>query len=387
MRSKGLVTGFALATILACGWQTAEAGAKIKINDESSIDLGFRLQVQSIFTNRDFDGDGEYDPYTEWKVRRARFRLKGVVNSQVSMFFQTDVSKAAMQMIDAYIHYKPMAMLQFIVGENLVPANRQNVTSSGALMAMDFTGSSYKSMNWGMRSLHTFTTSTYKDSDSTLRTEYNVRDLGCTVFGTRDLSDDLHMKYYLGMYNGLPVGGTKDDESRMTARVQFNLGDAEGGYYNSGSYLGKKQTIGVGVSYDMQGKVATAGMEDVDYGYMSADVFAEQPLGDGSLSAELGYSTLDLGGLMDQIEGSGLYLQAGYLLPNKQWQPWFLYENWIAEVDMGSSTTLRLGLTYFIKGHNANIKIGFENFTADAPIDGTNEDAISTIMIGFYTTY
>ena len=70
--------------------------------------------------------------------------------------------------------------------------------------------------------------------------------MGVTLFGSGSLSDTSHLKYYLGFYDGIQASGSdkSDRNLRMTARAQLNLFDAEAGYYNLSTYLGKKKTLG-----------------------------------------------------------------------------------------------------------------------------------------------
>lgn len=390
MNAKLIVLGIAGASLIGFGAREAFAGAKLQINDTSSIDFGYRLQVLNIYTDKDLDGDGKWDSYDDWNVRRARLRVGSVINEHVSIFLQTDISTNTVQMIDAYIQLKRDNWLQLIVGQNMAPGSRQNLTSSGALMAIDRPGQAYKSLTWGLRAASTFNTVKFADTPG-LSGPMGVRDVGGTLFGSGSLGDNLSMKYYVGTYDGVQAAG--NDEERMAARVQFNLGDAEGGYYNSSTYLGKKRTIGVGVSFDSQKKVfAFPGATDAaDYTFLSADLFAEQPVGGGSLTFEGAFTQVDLGGKAetDHIEGSGFYAQFGYLLPNGKLQPWFLYEDWGADnsSDMGSYSLMRAGFTWFLAGQNANIKLGYENFTSGADLTAGGEDAVSSIVLGFFTNF
>ena len=59
----------------------AWAGAKLKIDDDSSIDLGFRVQAYTMMTDTDLDGDGSFDDETDFRVRRARLRAKLTVGT------------------------------------------------------------------------------------------------------------------------------------------------------------------------------------------------------------------------------------------------------------------------------------------------------------------
>ena len=387
MKRNTLVTMLAGLLLLLAATNVAYAGFKLKDDDgNEKIDLGFRLQVLGKFTEGDLDGDGSFESVSDFQIRRARFRLKGTVNEHFGMFFQTDVSGNDIQMIDAYIHLKKDAKLQAFVGQHLAPTSRQTITSSGALLAMDRPGSIYKTITWGGRGLSTFDTATYGDSDSGLRGPAQVRDTGVTVFGVNS-KDKTHFKYYIGMYDGVPAGGT--DSERLTGRLQFNFGDAEPSYYSIASYLGKKDTVGIGFSYDTQSDVASARTPLTDYTYWEADVFAEKPVGNGSVSFEAAFHNLDLDGANPQAEGDGFYVQAGYLMSNKKWQPWFLYDSWSADAasGKGSFDLWRIGVSYFMQGHNANVKFGYESFSTDANIGSSNEDTIGSFVVGLYTTY
>ncbi|MEZ4655864.1 MAG: porin [Candidatus Eisenbacteria bacterium] len=235
------------------------AGAKLEIKDGASIDLGFRVQHWTLLTQADTDGDGKWDTTVNHRIRRGRLRLNGVVNEQVSAFLQTDVTGIAgtgydARVIDAYVLFKANPWFQLYFGENMVPANRQNITSSGALLAIDRPGTTYKSLTWGGRSTYAFTNSTFGPSDSGLRGSVDVRDLGITVFGAGPINEKASFKYYAGTYNGVQAGLGSDNE-RFTARGQINFFDNESGYYNSACYLGKKKTVGIGASVDLQSEV------------------------------------------------------------------------------------------------------------------------------------
>jgi hypothetical protein len=387
MRRTTVLTVLSALVLLLLSTSAADAGFKLKDADgNEKIDLGFRLQVLGINTDRDLDGDGNFESFGDFRIRRARFRLKGTLNEHFGMFFQTDVSGNDIQMIDAYIHLKKNAKFQAFVGQHLAPTSRQTITSSGALMAMDRPGSIYKALTWGGRALSTFDTATYGDSDSGIRGPAQVRDTGVTLFGVNS-KDKTHFKWYLGTYDGTPAGGS--DGERLTARAQINFGDAESSYYNTSTYLGKKDTVGIGFSYDSQSDVAGARTPRTDYTYYEVDLFAEKPMGDGSVSFEAAYHSLDLDGMNPQAEGDGFYVQAGYLMSNKTWQPWFLYDTWSADAagGKGSFDLYRVGVSYFMKGHNANLKIGYESFSADANIGSSNEDSIGSLVVGLYTTY
>lgn len=395
---KTLLLSLAILMVASCAF----AGAKIKINDEAMVDLGFRAQFLMIHTQKDLDGDGSFDAVQNMKLRRGRLRVKGVVNEKVESFFQTEVgdfsgSGQDVRLIDAWINYKADPWAQVFFGLNMVPANRQNLTSSGALMALDRPGLAYKSLNWGGRALSTFSNATYGPSNAGFSTNGRVRDLGITLFGSGDVGDNAHMKYYLAVTDGFQPA-THDNE-QFAGRVQLNFGDAEGGYYNSSTYLGKKNTIGVGASFASQKAVGMdTGGDDIDYSYISFDGFVEKPMGEGSLTLEGGYAMLDFGdAVMDLgggstrdmmvVQGAGFYGQVGYLV-DATWQPWFEYEAWTSDdaAEAGSYTSMRFGVTYFVQGHNANFKAGIEMFKPEVAFTA-EEDQLMSAVFGAYVTY
>ncbi len=413
MSKRFLIPFLALVVVVAASGTAAIAGAKIKINDDSEIDFGFRLQTLFNSTKADIDStDGETRLETDnnFLIRRARLRVGATIGTKFAIFLQTEFNEEAsvnalggdVRLIDAFVTYKPTKYFNVIVGENMAPATRQNMTSSGALLAIDRPSMANKTLTWGLRGKHDFTISTTPQSGASLpgdetRTgifgKVGVRDLGVTLFGNPDVGDAAHLKYYVGVYDGINAQGS--DTMRMTGRVQLNLWDAESGYYNLATYLGKKKTLAFGLSYDTQSEVARVAQEvgftTFDYKLTEVDVFLDYPIGDNAITAEAAWEKMDLDGFAPSAEGDGFYIQAGYLV--KKLQPWVKYETWSSDAtSVGGNTAgdynlTSLGLSYFFHGHNANLKLGYEMFKADYALDVTGEDKVNSFVIGFFTTY
>ncbi|MGI9321517.1 MAG: hypothetical protein ACR2O5_08910 [Thiogranum sp.] len=384
-------------------FSSALVQAGVKIKDEKSgtvVDLGGRLQYLTLFNDGSFDNDVEY------KVRRARIRLGITPHPWWKMFLQTEFSNDSVnsggdvRLIDAFITFKPRDWFQLVGGERMAPASRQNLTSSGALMTVDRPGSNNYTLTWGLRGQTQFNNSAISGTRGGSVGDVSVRDLGVTLFGSTSTSDKLHFKYYAGASDGSTA--RTSDEERFTLRAQVNYGDAEPGYFGLSTYLGKKQTLAFGAAYDTQSDFAADSVtgESVDYEYWTVDAFAEQPIGPGTVTFEAAYSDLDLddtqnplgnsigdplsGGVnADQTQGNGYYAQAGYYI--NKWQPWFLYEDWDADGnnDAGDWSAYRVGLSYFFAGHNANVKVGYENTDNKTP--GQND--IQTFVLGAYITF
>ena len=140
----------------------AFAGAKIDVNDTAKIDIGFR--VQSLFISTDDDNG---NASSKFKMRRARFRLGGSVTPLVGFFMQTDIKGGNdVHIIDAFIKLKPHKLANFIVGQNMAPILRQNLTSSGGLMTIDRSSLAYKSLTWGGRAVTSMTTKVAAQTDA-----------------------------------------------------------------------------------------------------------------------------------------------------------------------------------------------------------------------------
>ena len=403
---KKIVWSVSVGTTVLLGAGYCRGGATVQIADDAKIDFGYTIQAQVVGAEKYDSADNAFESDLDAKVRRARLRASADVTSWMSAMLQTDAApgekgRAGMdwRLIDAWVALKPHELFNIYVGENLAPANRQNLTSAGSLMALDWPGVTYKTLTWGARSMYAFSTETFSDSDSGLRGESDVRDTGVTLFGSRSLGTNVHFKYYLGGYDGIQATG--GDEPRFTARVQLNFLAPEKDYYCQSAYLGKKKTVGVGASFDKQDNVTNIGtVAEVNYTFYTVDAFADLPVGKGQLTVEAAYENLDFEAESDsgtvtalpsglaQSAGDGFYVQAGYLIGGK-WQPWAEYEHWDSKSAdrKGDFDTYRVGLTYYFKGHNANVKVGYEQLRSDTGIRGTTDDTLNTVVTAFSSTY
>ena len=389
---------------------------KLQLAEDVSLSVGFLLQTHYLHNDSDLVGPRNED---EIRIRRARLRLRGDVTPYVSAVLQTEfandnlrdpnqtgMSGGDMRVIDAYINLKPMPALQLVVGEHVAAASRQNTTAAGAPMTFDRPLQNNKTLTWGTRSVAAMQTRTLGYTSAGLKGDVDVRDLGATFFGFHKLNDQLSAKHYLGAYQGSDQ--VTDDSKRFTGRLQLNLFDTEPGYFNRATYFGEKKTVGFGAAFDMQNNAAEEFETgaNVDYFWHTLDAFAEVPAGPGSLTVEGAYNNLDLdsadllanrrGSAEDplsrtparQAEGDGFYLQAGYFIPSggehtSGWQPWAMYEEWRAKDDAGSYDAFRVGLTYVWRGHNANVKLGYERVSPKA---ATQPNA-DTVALGLYLLY
>lgn len=395
---------FLILISLALAIPNSWAGMKLKISDDTDINLGFRLQSQFLSTDNKDGTTG--DTFNDFNIRRARLRLGGNVTKWMSFFIQTDKGSGSggsgfdMRLIDTFVTLNLHPMAKIYLGQHMAPAGRQITTTSGGLMAIDRPNITNYNLTWGLNGRMSFNTANFPDGNLALANDTSVRDEGVTLFGSKSMTDTFHFKYYLGAYDG--IQDTGNDNKRFIGRVQVNFLDPEPGYYNTSTYLGKKKTLGFGISYDGQDGITTdAATGEVDYRWFEIDAFAEYPIGNaGSLTFETAFMDLDLddstqfndsGTSVDvrKTQGQGWYAQTGYFLKDWNLQPWIAYEQWESDaVDSdGSFDAWRVGISYFFKGHNANIKLGYESLESDTNIGSSTEDTVNTFLIGFYITY
>jgi len=409
MRKIALLTGVLVGVLLV--WPSASwAGVELQIDQDSNLELGFRLQTQFLSsTNSQADAENEHEE--KFLLRRARIRLGGSVTKWVNFFIQVgsdseeDGSVGDAKVIDGFINLHLLEQAQIIMGEHMAPAGRQHLTSSAAMLAIDRPGITNYNLTWGLNGGAVFNTAIFDDGNLDLSGDGNVnRDIGVTLFGSTSFTETIHAKYYVGGYTGIQFMNNAEDKERVTGRVQLNFFEPEPGYYNLSTYLGEKKTVAIGASIDHQQRIArdTAKDDNINYIWYSIDAFADIPVGPGSTTFEAGYSNLDLEDSTSfrdsasgspknakETEGDGFYVQSGYYLENLNLQPWVLFERWYSDAsdDVGSWSAWRVGVSYFIKGHNANIKMGFEQFRADEKIGGTASKNIESFLIGFYVSY
>ncbi len=95
---------------------------------------------------------------------------------------------------------------------------------------------------------------------------------------------------------------------------------------------------------------------------------------------------------INATEGQGFYVQSGYYFKDWKIQPWAGYEMWRATNSLGRWNAYRLGLTYFLKGQDVNVKVGYERVDTEEDI-GSSEDVnsgkdnINTFVAGLFIRF
>lgn len=399
LRFKTSVVAAAFLALLATD---ASAEFKIKSDDGSWMAFSPRLQVWGeSFSNSGLDKETQNDFF----IRRFRLLLAGgMLDDTVTFRAQLHDGgvgedkhqnpegykfKDSSYLIEGFLGYKMEQELQMRVGLYVPPSNRTLLDGTFDQLMIDRSGLQSTSMNSGLATRYGFNRMKFKDAavlNSSGFTRADEVDMGITLWGSHDFDDNLHGKYYFGVHTGVESGEraanplatapleqlayaiNPNNNMRYSGRVQLNFMDAENGYEQGATYMGKKKTVGVGASYDTQAEVAVADISKASYDYneYELDAFAELPDNFGSTTLRAEYMAVDLGGLAPEFEGSGYNLEAGYFINKKvrngNLQPSIRYVNWKADDAKGDYNTLQAGLNYYLKGHDAKIQLAYERF-------------------------
>ena len=356
------------------------ASAHAADGDEPSIKVRFLLQpwVQSV-EDAAPSGDGLG---SEFLVRRARVILAGKVNSWIHFFYETDNPNfgkngkwdSELFTQDAFVDFRFADEFKVAVGLLLVPFTHHSRQGATTLNTLDY---------HNIYSGHYIADKVWRDTGVEAR----------GIVGGK-------LDYKVGLYNGLrnesagtPAGGTvlnPDDMPRGAARLAFNLFEAEEGFFYAGNYLGKKKIVTLGVGLDGQADATLDSQGNTAmYSAFSGDLFVDYPINDKmQLIAQTAFVYYDRGyketlgddGAIllaeDPGTGMGAFGEAGFRYD--KYQP-VVSGEWFSP-DVGREyTNLRFGLNYWLKGHNANVKL--EYGLLDATNDGKSAITLQTQLL------
>ncbi|MGB4270121.1 MAG: selenite/tellurite reduction operon porin ExtI [Spirochaetota bacterium] len=368
MKLSRLLVAIALVVGLAAPSFAADGIAKFTFGDDQYLELHYLLQVQAYSQYK--DGKPESDYWSkDTMIRRSRIIVKGQAAQGVEFFMETDapkqendnnaqadVTKNGKYLFtqDAYIDFTIAKELKIAFGHILLPFMHHNRQSAVTLLCADYTA-------------------------AIVPVGGNVwRDTGIEFRGL--LANGL-IDYRIGVWDGkdrdtTPPITNKNDMPRYTGRVQVNLKDAEEGFFYSGNYLGKKSIISFGFGVDYQQDVYVTGITKAkDYTAWTVDVYFDHPIGANNvLTLQGAYVNVKNGVFGVAAEKANMYFAEGGFLINGTWQPVARY--YYKETENGTKSKISEiagGLNYFIKGHNANIKVEYAQQLKDESDDFKNK--------------
>ncbi|MGQ9842393.1 MAG: porin [Spirochaetota bacterium] len=355
MRFTKLLVAIALVVGLVSSSFAADGIAKFTFGDDQYLELHYLLQVQGYSQYK--DGGAEKDYWAkDFKIRRSRVILKGQAAQGVDFFMETDApnqegsAQTNLFTQDAYIDFTIAKELKIAFGHILLPFMHHDRQSAATLLCADYTA-------------------------AVVPVGGNVwRDTGVEF---RGLLGGGIIDYRIGVFDGKDRDATatpvinKNDMPRYTGRIQVNLKDAEEGFFYSGNYLGKKSIISFGFGVDYQQDASIDGTKAKDYTAWTADVYFDHPIaGNNVLTLQGAYVKVKNSPFFDinpatagvqEADEADMYFAEGGFLINGTWQPVARY--YYKKLEVGGVkdkiSEIAGGLNYYIKGHNANIKVEY----------------------------
>lgn len=365
----GLVQAGAL--LLAGLSPSAQAGPTIPFNNESYLTFTYSAQVWG--QNRGYTSATDSGSTSDFFLRRDRLTFNGQVNDYVGFYSQLeagndgkggDVDKSV-YFRDAYVTLDYTDPVRFIVGRFKNTFSRENLEDCFGPLTLD-RAEWLAYTPWG-----------------------GTRDTGAAVWG--NLADG-KFQYRLMVANGREGDNVPKKNPRFTARVHWSFFDPEAGYGYSGTYLGTKKVLTVGIAQDYQKDVAYGDFlsknNPQDYKASTVDFFYEQPFSSGTYTlsgAVMSYKTgnainaASVDPLLPQnSELSGGYLKGGYMLPGKigMGRLQFFARHEKSDYHLTSGYSDRkwnsVGANYYIDGQNLKItgefaKVGFDKQNPNDP--------------------
>lgn len=321
----------------------------------ATIKLGLLAQPQFEGIGSPVQGvdKGSYNLF----VRRVRLLVGGTLFKNFEYFFDTDApnlfkagangAKGGQQIgvQDVFLTYKAYEdYFKVDVGYMLPPLAHNAVQGAGTLYTLDYFGNSFR---------HAGAFNSPGDVG---------RDMGVQF---RGLLADNHLEYRAGIFQGRrqPGAGNRAPSRnmfRLAARVQFNVFDAETGFFYAGTYLGKKRILSFGASYDFQNS----------YKHWSLDGFLDMPVGPGGLTAQVNVVKWNGDDFLVEPVPPAMaaplpnqmaeMVEAGYRFDDFPINPMVRYE-YRKNLDLPAAAKVSesrygLGAAYWAFGHNINLK-------------------------------
>jgi hypothetical protein len=335
----------ACGIVAALGWlclsQPARAQWQVASPDgKSSLKLGLLGQGQAEFVEVPEAGNPDgLDISRNLFLRRFRILGGGNLSDKLSFFFETDspnLGKANaagtkeagdIYLQDFFVTYSFRDELKVEGGLMLTPNSHNSETSAAALLPIDY--------------------GPYSFLESTPTGSRVGRDYGVQLRGYLAK----HFEYRLGVYQGYR-GENSTEPFRYVGRVVFYLFDPETGFFYTGTSLGTKKIVAIGLSADFQDTYQSYG----------GDFFLDLPFanGDGvTLQGDYLYFDGDTTFKTLLVQNDWL-AEAGYYNKKTRLGPFAqVAVQDFADPNRPDENRWQGGLAYWSNGHKFNLKLGY----------------------------
>ena len=331
-----LVTGVGLA---------APASAQLQWTSKDEK-MNFKIGLLGQMQGEMVDVAGTDDTATNLFFRRARLLMGFTLGEKLSVFFETDSPNLGKSnnagvkdsgdifIQDFAVTYKFSPQFMLDGGMLLVEPSYNHNQSAATLLATDY--------------------GPYSFVESGPMTERVGRDYGLRA---RGYLADSHLEYRAGIYQGVR-GTNAANDLRFTGRLMYSFFTPQVGLFYRGTSLGKTKTLSIGTSYDVQEK----------YDSFAVDLFYDQPIGDGNgfvfqadyVQPDGGTFAPTLPNQTNMLFETGFYFGSAKILPFVQ----YATQNFDAASRVDEER-LTAGLTYYINGHNNNLKLSYTEIKPD----------------------
>jgi hypothetical protein len=332
----------------------APGGLKIE-GTNASLRVGFLLQPAAEYDSATATADVQS---TSLYLRRARLLAGVTLGDQVELFAETEAANLGktagaaanpgVNIQDAFGTFKPFEQLKLDAGLMLIPLSHNGLQGAGTLYGWDYYAYSFQ-QSAGM-------------------TNYFGRDLGVQLRGLVSKK----LEYRVAVFQGNravpaepPPGAPPPPPLprtplRLSARLQYNLFDAETGYFYGGTYGGTKKILSVGAGVDHQH----------DYNAFAGDLFFDWPLGADVVTAQVDVVHYDGKSWITTLpKQTDTMVEAGYRFGAVQLSPIVRVEALtMANPIPAAPNVLRLGggVAWWAMSHNANVKLFYTYIRPDS---------------------
>lgn len=353
-------------------------------SDDTKVNIGFWGQSwYHYISDFDIDGDGTWNKsHHDFLFRRAYFYLDATVTPRWQFFVHYAADRLGTDGLEGDAGKGLGTGLAFRDGWVRFNAWEDNVIVQAGRMYIPFT------RNYGTTSTKFLLTLDLNWSQGGYRGGIfypsNVgRDDAMTIWGNI-LQDRFQYRFMVG--DGMSGAAVNPkDNPRLAGRISYNLFDTELGWFNSGTYLGKKRVLAIGAGMDAQNDLVVGGSQ-LDYHAWTVDAHYDQPIGSNdAVTVQTSVTRINNGpnGLPMTWVAAGddaviTAMQAGYYLGRKielgYIQPFAHFENIRQRDENGHDTRIYgLGFNYYVDGV-AN-KVSFEATVIDQEQEGAAQES------------
>ena len=355
-----------VAAVFFAGSRTASGQAAIRVGEDVSLRFGALVQGWADWTE-----DPANDGYSQnLYLRRVRLLVGGQVAQNVTFFIETDnpnLGRAPKNLgtgfivQDALVEVKFSDPLTISAGLMFVPFCRNCIQSAANLLSLDYSSWSFL---------------------ATPATQSSVgRDIG---FQAKGYLYDNRFEYRVGAFQGFraaaaPGAPVARNPFRAVGRLQVNLFEPETpGIFYTGTYLGTRRVLAIGGGVDMQ-----AGPGD-NYRAWVVDAFLDHPVTDSvSVTAQVDFFNYDGGDFFAALaEQTAVFAEAGLYFKPLAIMPFLRYETQNFDGAGPDNNRVQAGLSYYIKGHNANLKAAFTR--VDPDVGDASKQFTAQLQVFYY---